>query len=83
MDENDHDLLIKVNTKLDAICEKLNDLPKLEERVRNLENTQGVHRQQISDNTEEINRLRTSSRNLDFLSWGLAVIGSILGIAVH
>jgi hypothetical protein len=35
--ENDHELLIRLDGKVDAILEKLKDLPILENRVRDLE----------------------------------------------
>ena len=58
-ENNDHDLLIALNTKIDNILERLSSVDGLEKRVRDLEIARGKETESMETQRSEIEKLRT------------------------
>jgi len=72
--ENDHDLLIRLDTNVNNIIEILKQYAPLEERVRKLENATT----EIPTLKDEVNKLRGKSDTWNiFNSIGVAIAGLI------
>lgn len=52
--EDDHDLLIQLNAKVDSIVEGLKQLPTIESRVRNLETDNARSQTEVKNHNEQI-----------------------------
>lgn len=78
-DDKDKELLIRLETKVDAILESLKQIPKIEERVRCVENKVVS----IDDMKKDIEKLENKSNTWSILnSVGVflaALIGSVFG----
>jgi hypothetical protein len=62
--DNDKELLIRLEGKVDAILDRMKDIPKLEERVRSLEQ-QAVH---IDGIRQDIEALESKSNTWSILN---------------
>lgn len=72
--ENDHELLIRLEVKLDNALGKLDLLPQIEERVRNLE----IDTSTLSDMKKDIEKLEDKSNAWSVLnSLGVLITGLI------
>jgi hypothetical protein len=82
METNDHDILVKILTKVDRIEETLKQLPILEERVRDLEKSDGIKDEQISTVKDEIGKLRNQNVGFSLLNTILIFIAGYLGVTI-
>ena len=70
--ESDHDLLIRLDSKLDSVIEKMGEIPSLTCRVNKLENTV----QLIPDMKDDIKKLEEKSNTWSIInSIGVFVAG--------
>lgn len=85
--ENDHDLLVTLNTKMDSVVECLNGLPaiheKIDARIREVERSETRCESDMTTVKNDIKELKSKSNTVDFfLSVGVIVstiVGSIFG----
>ena len=80
--EDDHDLLIQLNSKVDAILESLRQVPPIEERVRSLEKVSEKREEQISTIKGEVDKLRNTNNVWSFVNTIGIVLAGILGISI-
>lgn len=59
--ENDHDLLISLNSKVDSILLRYNEMDTIEKRVREIEIKRGGDIENITTMKNEIEKLRTTN----------------------
>ena len=59
--ENDHDLLISLNSKVDSILLRYNEMEKIKKRVREIEIKRGGDMESITTIKNEIEKLRTTN----------------------
>jgi hypothetical protein len=59
--ENDHDLLISLNSKVDSILLRYNEMDTIEKRVREIEIKRGGDIESITTIKNEIEKLRTTN----------------------
>ena len=59
--ENDHDLLISLNSKVDSILLRYNEMDTIEKRVREIEIKRGGDMESITTIKNEIEKLRTTN----------------------
>lgn len=57
--DNDHDLLISLNAKVDNILDRLSSIDAIEKRVRDIEVFNSTVTEQMKTQKDEINKLRT------------------------
>jgi len=74
----DHDLLVKLNSKVDFIIETLKQIPQLEERVRTVEKTDEKREEQISTIKNEIEKLRNTNTTWSIINTiGIFIAGAL------
>jgi hypothetical protein len=80
--QNDHDLLIGLNSKVDSIIETLKMIPPLEKRVRDVEINSGKQETNLETHKTEIDKLRNTNTVWSSLNSIFILVGSFLGIAI-
>lgn len=72
--DNDHDLLIALNSKVDTILLRYTEIEKVEARVRELEIIGGGYKENLSTIKSEIEKLR----NINTIWSTLNTLGGII-----
>jgi hypothetical protein len=80
--EDDHDLIIKINSKLDHVIERLGDIPKIDERIRQVEINNASSNKVLSNNCEEIQKLRTKTEAHNWINSVAILIGTVIGVGI-
>ena len=79
-DTTDHDLLIKLDAKIDSLLLRLGEIPALEVRVRSVEIATNTAFEKIRTIGDEVNKLRTVNFSFSmFNTVATAVVALFLG----
>lgn len=83
--DNDHDLLIQLNTKMDTVLQEVQNLKvlnkELESCVVGVKTTVSTNKAQIENLEKDVEALEKKSNIFDGVLTFLTAVGTILGIA--
>jgi hypothetical protein len=79
MEETERDLLIKINTNVNSILERMN---KSDEDINCLKIDNATNKEKLETVEGEIEKLRTDNKTHNWINSIALLIGSVLGIAI-
>ena len=84
MNQNDRDLLVRLDTKLDSLGKELSEIKGMmlshDSRIREVEIVQSHDKNAIETLEQEVEKLRANGNLKDFLIGAGTVIAGILGV---